>query len=85
MADAKNRTADTAGKDLPDLPARRRTNPLQFFGEVRREMSKVTWPTWRETWLTTVMVFIMVGLMMAFFTVVDLLLGMGTNWVLIHG
>ena len=86
MADAKNRTADGAGKDLPEAPpARRRTNPLQFFGEVRREMSKVTWPTWKETWLTTVMVFIMVGLMMGFFTVVDLLLGMGTQWVLAHG
>jgi preprotein translocase subunit SecE len=84
MADAKNRTADAAGKDLPDAP-RKRFNPLQFFGEVRREMSKVTWPTWKETWLTTVMVFIMVGLMMAFFTIVDLLLGMGTNWVLNHG
>ena len=86
MADAKNRTADGSGKDLPEAaPARRRTNPLQFFGEVRREISKVTWPTWKETWLTSVMVFIMVGIMMGFFTVVDLLLGVGTQWVLTHG
>jgi len=85
MADAKNRTADT-GKDLPEAaPARRRTNPLQFFGEVRREVSKVTWPTWKETWLTTLMVFIMVGVMMVFFTVVDLALGSGTTWILTHG
>jgi preprotein translocase subunit SecE len=85
MADAKNRTADAAGKDLPEVAPVRRRSPLQFFGEVRREMSKVTWPTWRETWLTTVMVFIMVGLMMGFFTVVDLMLGMGTQWVLTNG
>ncbi len=36
--------------------ARRRVSPMQFFQEVRREMSKVTWPSWKETWLTTVMV-----------------------------
>ena len=56
---------------------RRRTSPLQFFQEVRREMSKVTWPSWKETWLTTMMVFIMVGLTMVFFAVVDFVLNYG--------
>ena len=50
---------------------------MQFLQEVRREMSKVTWPTWKETWLTTMMVFIMVGLTMVFFFVVDLVLQYG--------
>jgi len=53
---------------------RRRVSPMQFFTEVRREMSKVTWPSWKETWLTTMMVFIMVGLTMVFFAVVDFVL-----------
>jgi preprotein translocase subunit SecE len=75
MADATKRTADGAGKDLP-APVRRR-NPLAFFGEVRREMSKVTWPSWKETWLTSVMVFIMVGITMVFFFGVDYLLSIG--------
>jgi preprotein translocase subunit SecE len=67
----------------PEGPApRRRTSPLQFLMEVRREMSKVTWPTWKETWLTTMMVFIMVGLTMVFFFVVDLVLQYG-EYVLI--
>ena len=58
-----------------EAPApRRRVSPMQFLQEVRREMSKVTWPTWKETWLTTMMVFIMVGLTMVFFFVVDLAL-----------
>jgi len=57
--------------------ARRRTSPLQFLQEVRREMSKVTWPSWKETWLTTMMVFIMVGLTMVFFAVVDFVLNYG--------
>ena len=56
---------------------RRRTSPLQFLQEVRREMSKVTWPSWKETWLTTMMVFIMVGLTMVFFAVVDFVLNYG--------
>ena len=76
MAEASKKTADSAGKDLP-APARPRTNPLAFFGQVRREASKVTWPSWKETWLTTMMVFIMVGLTMVFFAVVDFVLNYG--------
>ncbi|MBL6614845.1 MAG: preprotein translocase subunit SecE [Alphaproteobacteria bacterium] len=76
MADTAKKTADTAGKDLP-APARRRGNPLTFFTEVRRETSKVTWPSWRETWLTSMMVFIMVGITMVFFFGVDALLAYG--------
>ena len=76
MADTAKRTADTGGKDLP-APPRRRGNPLTFFVEVRRETSKVTWPSWRETYLMSMMVFIMVGITMVFFYVVDLLLAYG--------
>jgi len=65
----------TEADDAP--PARRRASPLQFFQEVRREMTKVTWPSWKETWLTTLMVFIMVGLTMVFFALVDFILNYG--------
>ena len=75
MADLTKKTeVDT---DAEASAPRRRTSPLQFFQEVRREMSKVTWPSWKETWLTTVMVFIMVGLTMVFFFVVDFVLNYG--------
>ena len=47
---------------------------MQFLQEVRRELSKVTWPSWKETWLTTVMVFIMVALTMVYFFFVDSIL-----------
>jgi preprotein translocase subunit SecE len=70
MADVTKKTEVEADAEAP--VARRRVSPLQFFQEVRREMSKVTWPSWKETWLTTVMVFIMVALTMVFFAVVDL-------------
>ena len=75
MVDVTKKTANEADTEVPVL--RRRTSPTQFFTEVRREMSKVTWPTWKETWLTTMMVFIMVGLTMVFFFVVDLVLQYG--------
>ena len=74
--------ADNTSKDVITPPPPRRTSPLQFFQEVRRESSKVTWPTWKETWLTTVMVFIMVALIMMFFAFVDYLLGFGIRMLL---
>ena len=76
MADATKKATIDAGKDLPVAP-RRRGGPLQFFTEVRRETSKVTWPSWKETYLTTIMVFIMVGLTMVFFLGVDFVLNQG--------
>jgi preprotein translocase subunit SecE len=59
------------GGDAEAPPPVRRVGPVEFFQQVRREMKKVTWPSWKETWLTTMMVFIMVGLTMVFFFVVD--------------
>ncbi len=72
MVDVTKKTVIEADAEAPVM--HRRTSPMQFFQEVRREMSKVTWPSWKETWLTTMMVFIMVGLTMVFFAVVDFIL-----------
>jgi preprotein translocase subunit SecE len=57
-------------------------NPGQFIREVRREMSKVTWPTRKETAVTTGMVFIMVFLAAMFFFAVDQLLSAGVRVIL---
>jgi preprotein translocase subunit SecE len=46
-------------------------NPLTFVQEVRQEVSKVTWPTWKEVWITTAMVLVMVALTSIFFLVAD--------------
>lgn len=46
-------------------------SPGQFIREVRQEVSKVTWPTRKETTVTTIMVFIFVFLAAIFFFVVD--------------
>jgi preprotein translocase subunit SecE len=46
-------------------------NPIEFVREVRAEVAKVTWPTRRETAITTVMVFVMAALAGVFFLFAD--------------
>ena len=66
-----------------EAPARKpRTNPVQFFQEVRAEGRKVTWTSWKETWITSVMVFIMVLIAAAFFWIVDTGLGFASRFIL---
>ena len=57
-------------------------NPGQFVREVRQEVSKVTWPTRKETAITTGMVFIMVILAALFFFLVDQVLAFGVRQIL---
>lgn len=45
--------------------------PIQFFKEVKSEGKKVTWPTRKETVISTIMVFIMVILISLFLYVAD--------------
>jgi len=59
-----------------------KTTPAEFMRQVRQEMGKVTWPSRRETTVTTVMVLIMVAIMSAFFTLVDLVLSLGVRTLL---
>ncbi len=49
----------------------KRTNPAEFFRQVRQEARKVTWPSRKETWIASLMVFIMVALTAIFFFFVD--------------
>ena len=42
----------------------------------------MTWTSRRETWITSVMVGIMVVLAAVFFRVVDLIIAFGINWIL---
>jgi preprotein translocase subunit SecE len=46
-------------------------NPVRFFKEVRAEARKTTWTSPKETWITSVMVFIMVVVATVFFLTVD--------------
>src|ERR1700688_1499207 len=46
-------------------------SPFKFLQEVRSETAKVTWPTRRETTITTIMVFVMVAMASVFFFASD--------------
>lgn len=89
----KNRAAKTAAALAPSgqaaaaaakAPAapKKPINPVRFAQEVRAEAKKITWTTRKETWITSVMVFIMVVLASLFFTFADWILGMGANLLL---
>ncbi len=59
-----------------------KTNPAQFMRQVRQEVSKVTWPSRKETGVTTAMVFLVVFLFAIYFLFVDQILSFGVCLVL---
>jgi preprotein translocase subunit SecE len=62
-------------------------SPFKFLQEVRAETDKVSWPSRRETAITTAMVFVMVAVASVFFLIADqimrfvvtLILGVGAG------
>ena len=56
--------------------------PLEFQRQVRQEVGRVTWPSRRETTVTTGMVFLMVFVAALFFFVIDEGLGAAVRWAL---
>lgn len=54
-----------------DQPGKHMVNPFTFLQEVRAEANKVTWPTRRETMITTGLVILMVLFASLFFVLVD--------------
>ena len=54
-----------------------KTNATEFVQQVRQEMSRVTWPTRKETLVTTGMVFVMVVIASLFFLLSDTII----RWV----
>jgi preprotein translocase subunit SecE len=59
-----------------------KTTPAQFVQQVRQEAAKVTWPTRKETVISTVMVLVMVVLAALFFFLVDQLMAFGVRQIL---
>ena len=57
-------------------------SPFKFLQEVRTEAQKVTWPTRRETMITTAMVFVMVAIASVFFLVADQFIRIAVTFVL---
>ncbi len=57
-------------------------NPATFFKQVRSEASKITWPSRRETTISTIMVLVMVVVAALFFFAADQLIGWLLGFVL---
>ena len=79
MAKAKSSTRGggttivQGGAVAAEAPApKKRTSPMQFLSQVRAEGRKITWTSRKETWITGIMVFIMVAITAVFFQLVDL-------------
>ena len=83
----RNRAAKTAAAmaaPTAGAPAtvKKKTSLPQFAKEVRAEARKITWTTRRETWITSVMVAIMVVIAVVFFAMVDGGISFGINQIL---
>ncbi|WP_417520246.1 preprotein translocase subunit SecE [Minwuia sp.] len=90
---AKSKSGRSRGSGQKPAPAatpveakaekpKKRTNPVEFMRQVRAEGAKTTWPTRKETGITTVMVFIMVAIAAVFFLVVDIIIQTGVGFIL---
>ena len=62
-----------------------KVSPFKFLQEVRAEGQKVTWPSRRETMVTTAMVFIMTAVASVFFLIADQIMRMIVTYVLTFG
>jgi preprotein translocase subunit SecE len=59
-----------------------KVSPFRFLQEVRAEVAKVTWPSRRETAITTAMVFVMVAVASVFFLIADQIIRLFVTLVL---
>ncbi len=63
--------ATTGAKTPGAKPSGAKGGPAAFLRQVRLEAKRVTWPSRKETWVASLMVFIMVTLAAIFFFFVD--------------
>jgi len=86
IARAALKTAGASGASAAAAEApKKRTSPGKFITEVRQEARKITWPSRKETWITTVMVLIMVLIASVFLYIVDGGLGFAVNYLISIG
>lgn len=57
-------------------------NPAKFIREVRQETARITWPTRKETMISTIMVLVLVLIASIFFIAVDGLANMAIQFLL---
>ena len=62
-----------------------KTSPAQYVQQVKAEVKKVTWPSRKETTVSTIAVFIMVSLASLFLFFADQILAVIVNFILGFG
>ena len=76
------KTAAVVAPSSPLAPVKKRTSIPKFFAEVRAEARKITWTSRRETWITSVMVGMMVVAASAFLFGADAIISVVVNKIL---
>jgi preprotein translocase subunit SecE len=62
--------------------ASKTSNPFTFLQQVRSETAKVTWPSRRETLISTIMVVVFAVIAMVFFFAADQIMAFGVDLIL---
>tara|TARA_R110000868_G_scaffold98417_6_gene270856 strand:- start:1423 stop:1611 length:189 start_codon:yes stop_codon:yes gene_type:complete len=58
-----------------------KTSPGLFVRQVRQEMSKVTWPSRRETVVSVILVFVFSAIIGVYFLIIDRILSFGISLI----
>jgi preprotein translocase subunit SecE len=66
---------------MQDIRSLAKIDPAQFVREVRQETAKVTWPSRKETLVTTGLVLALSALAALFFLIVDQIIQLLMGWV----
>src|SRR5215467_3442129 len=72
----------TSGIDAVGIDTMAKVSPFKFLQEVRQEVAKVTWPSRRETTITTVLVLVFATFAGLFFLMADQVIRMAITLVL---
>jgi len=74
-------TTTTTLDNVRDAAGGRITRARTFFTEVRNELKRVTWPSQKEVYATTIMVILTSAFFGLFLWLVDLALTHAVDWV----
>jgi preprotein translocase subunit SecE len=78
----RSTSGDGGGEGVLSRPAQWWDRARTFLAEVRNEMKRVTWPSRREVYATTVVVILVSVFFGVYLWVVDLTLSSGVHWLL---
>ena len=68
-------------KDSPEHVSGWFGRARRFLGDVRAELGRVTWPTRREVWATTIVVILVSMVFGIYLYVIDLSLSAMVSWI----